>query len=431
MNTKTLFSTDDPDYVAFQYGAPGKDLMPSAVMTAASNAFWSDIDQNYTFMQYGPALGDTEFLKQLQEFLAKEYKDPSIRQDCLAITAGASQSFSNIISLFTTHETKIIIENPTYFLALKVLEDHGFKAQEFVSIPTDHDGLNVDQLEAFFLSDSSRCNDDVAQGDAHRFKYLMYLVPTYSNPTGRTTSLERRRKLVTLARKHNVLVVCDDVYNLLPLSTAAESSQPPRLVSLDLSETLNNPRGSSDFGNVISNNSFSKIMAPGMRLGWIEGSPHMMSFLSKSGIMNSGGSPNHIVSGLVLNAMRLGGLKNHLEMLKQVYAERMNSMCDYLAKNFPACVEFERPEGGFFIWVILPKGHDAFEIQEANQGRNNGLYRGKKVTGVKMSYAPGRLFTVDPKGENANCLRLTFAFYEREKLLDGCARLCSLLKQVL
>ncbi|KAJ3007141.1 UNVERIFIED_CONTAM: hypothetical protein HDU68_003676 [Siphonaria sp. JEL0065] len=423
MNSKTLFATDDPDFVSFQYGAPGKDLMPSDVMAAASASFWNDIDVNYTYLQYGPTLGDAEFLTELQSFLSKFHATP-VRQECLAITSGASQSFSNIITLFTTHKTRIIIENPTYFLALKVLEDHGFNANEFINVPTDHDGLDVEYFETL-LEREAEGGLVGGQAEPHKYSYLLYLVPTYSNPSGRSTSLARREKIVQLARKFDVLVVCDDVYNLLPLS----SQQPPeRLVALDLKKSFASSPGEREFGNVVSNNSFSKILAPGMRLGWIEASPYMLNFLSKSGIMNSGGSPNHIVSGLVLSAMSLGGLESHIAMLKKVYAERMHAMCDYLEVNLPQGVVFDRPEGGFFIWVRLPEGHDAFEIQQANQ--KGLLYRGKKLAAVKMSYAPGRLFTVDPKA-SGNCLRLTFAFFGKEKLLEGCERLCALLKEAL
>ncbi|ORY48137.1 PLP-dependent transferase [Rhizoclosmatium globosum] len=417
MNTKTLFSTDDPDFVAFQYGAPGKEVMPTAVMTAASTAFWSAIETNYTYLQYGPALGDIDFLTSLQSFLKTHYNDASVHTDSLALTSGASQSFSNILTLFTTESTKVIIENPTYFLALNVLEDHGFKKDAFLNVPTDEDGLDVGYLEKLLERESV----GMTKAEGRKYSFLMYLVPTYSNPTGRSTSEARRERIVALARKYDVLVVCDDVYQLLPLT---ETQPPRRLVYFD-----GEGRGKNGYGNVISNNSFSKLLAPGLRLGWIEAAPGLISYLGTSGIMNSGGSPNHVTSGLVLSAMQLGGLDSHLSMLKEVYSERMNAMCDYLEQNLPNLVKFQRPKGGFFIWVCLPEGHDAFEIQRAAQSGGSVLYRGKRLPSVKMSYAPGRLFSAIPGSEN--CLRLTFAFYEKEKLVEGCERLCVLLKQVL
>ncbi|KAJ3071386.1 hypothetical protein HDU98_005416 [Podochytrium sp. JEL0797] len=416
MTKKTLFDVDDADVVAFQYGAPGKDLLPSDVFAAASAAFFGAADTNHTFLQYGPAKGDGDFLNHLRDFLAEKYSDASLRHDSLCLTSGASQSFFNIIALLTTKETKIIVESPTYFLALNVLQDHGFNKDHFINVPTDSDGLDVDHLESVL---ASATNVPGMQKQPHKFTYLLYLVPTFSNPTGRTTSLERRHKIIQLARKHDILVVCDDVYQMLPLTNAPP---PTRLVSLDTVEP-------GHLGNVISNNSFSKILAPGLRLGWMEASPAMVSLFSRSGLMNSGGSPNHLVSGLVLSVMQRGGLDAHVARLRGEYADRMNAMCDYLEINLPGGVKVERPKGGFFIWVILPKGEDAFEIQQANQHRGM-LYHGKALTPVKMSYAPGRLFSVDPRAAG-NCIRLTFAFYPKQKLLEGCERLCRLLKEAL
>ena len=176
--------------------------------------------------------------------------------DSLAVTNGASGSFSNIITLFThPTKTRFIIENPTYFLAIRVLEDHGISRESTIKIPVDQDGLRVDVLEETLQSEEEPVLPPSVCGEK-RFKYLLFLVPSFSNPTGISLSLERRKRLVELARKHDILVVCDDVYHLLHLGTStadADADQPqgtscrppPRVVSFDLLD--------NSFGNVISN----------------------------------------------------------------------------------------------------------------------------------------------------------------------------------
>ncbi|KAJ3226837.1 hypothetical protein HDU78_010174 [Chytriomyces hyalinus] len=423
MDQKTLFPTDDPHHVSFQYGAPGEALMPTQVMAAASEAFWRD-KSNYTYLQYGPTLGDSEYRRHLAEFLSVRYAD-TVREERVALTGGATASFSNIITLFTTKKTRILVEDPTYFLALKVLQDHGFDPANFLSVPTDENGLDVVQLLQMLEANKST---DFDSTDSSKYAFLLYMVPTYSNPTGRSTSLKRRNQLIQLARKHNVLIVCDDVYQLLPLAPSA--APPARLVSLD---TADSALSESSFrGHVISNNSFSKIMAPGLRLGWIETHPSLLAHISRSGIMNSGGSPNHIVSGIITTALKQGGVAAHLDFLQREYAARLDAMCDALQVGLPVGVSFVKPEGGFFIWLELPAGHDTFEILHAMQ--TGGLYQGNKLlTRVKMSFAPGRLFTSSSEkgGRFSNCLRLTFAFYPKEQLLVGVQRLCALLKEAL
>ncbi|KAJ3393022.1 hypothetical protein HDU84_002962 [Entophlyctis sp. JEL0112] len=364
---------------------------------------------------FNMAIGSDEFLEEVSTFLSQEYGD-SVEKDCLALTSGASQSFANILSLFTTKLTKIIVEDPAYFLALNVLEDHGFSKQDFISVPSEVTGFNVDYLEHILRKESARFEQ--ADSAFHKFSYLLYFVPTFSNPTGRTTLLHKRERLIQLAREFDILIMCDDVYQMLPLIDGHKV--PERLIAIDRA-------GRTGVGNVISNNSFSKIMAPGLRLGWIEASPVLVSLLSKSGLMNSGGSPNHIVSGLVATALKSGDVKQHLEMLKKVYSERMNALYDFLRDNLPHGVELEeRPLGGFFIWITLPDKHDAFLIQQAS---SQGLeYNGRILKKQKMSYAPGRIFSSNRYG---NCIRLSFAFYSKEKLLDGARRLCELLTEAL
>ncbi|KAJ3217413.1 hypothetical protein HDU67_007996 [Dinochytrium kinnereticum] len=253
----------------------------------------------------------------LAKFLSRHYQS-EVKHESISLTNGASQSFSNIISLFTIpNVTQVIIENPTYFLAIRVLEDHGIDRKSTWKIPVDENGLLVDELKKVLEQNPSPKLPPPIK-DEKRFPYLLFLVPTFSNPSGTTLSHERREALVKLARQHDILVVCDDVYQLLPFGN---NLPPQRVYHFD--------RGST-FGNVISNQSFSKILAPGSRLGWIEAGPGIINQYEKSGLMYSGGSPNHFFSGMATSALKLGLLDSHLAFLRGIYQQRMEIMCNFL-----------------------------------------------------------------------------------------------------
>ncbi|KAJ3108851.1 hypothetical protein HDU97_010123 [Phlyctochytrium planicorne] len=399
----TLFPTDDEDLISFEYGAPGKALLPLKLWREAFED-WQQAQEPETFLQYGPCLGDLQFRKELSKFLTKRYRS-DVKHESLCVTSGASQSFSNIIALFTVPGiTQVIIENPTYFLAIRVLEDHGIKRESTVKIPVDENGLQLEALEKYLTGRQPPTLPPSVKGEK-RFPYLLFLVPTFSNPSGVTLSAERREKLVALARKHDVLVVCDDVYQLLPFG----SFQPPsRLFQYDQD---------TNFGNVISNQSFSKILAPGSRLGWIEAGPGIIDQYLKSGLMYSGGSANHFFSGVALSALRLGLLDRHLDNLRDVYASRME----------PESVSFSKPKGGFFVWIELPKHVDTIELLKAI--KTGGEYKGKTIPFQKISFAPGNAFSSD--GSHAHCMRLTYSFYEAKDLLKGLQRLKCVLDLVL
>ncbi|KAJ3115463.1 hypothetical protein HDU96_000622 [Phlyctochytrium bullatum] len=406
---KTLFSTDDPDFIAFQFGAPGPDLLPLKAIEDSFHAFLKS-DDPHSYLQYGPQLGHLGFRQALAEFLTAEYQDP-VSPDRLCVTNGASQSFSNILTLFTDKDTQIIIENPTYFLAIRVLEDHGIPKESLWKVTVDEDGVDLTVLKKLLDSKPKPAPRKPHNG-VKRYSYLLYLVPTYSNPTGFTLSRERREALIAIAREYDILVVCDDVYTLLPFGS---NQPPPRLYHFDKDTA---------FGNVISNQSFSKVLCPGVRLGWIEAGPGIIDQYLKSGLMYSGGCPNHFFSGMAESALRTGLMKTHLEHLKALYGARMNAMCDYLDANLPRQVGFKRPKGGFFIWLVLPDSIDTSQL--AGALRDGGTVNGKAIAKAKMSYAPGNSFSVDTS--HRMCLRLSFAYYDEQHLLLGLERLVNTLK---
>ncbi|KAJ3121870.1 hypothetical protein HK098_003323 [Nowakowskiella sp. JEL0407] len=343
------------------------------------------------------------------------------------------------------------------------------------TIPTDSDGIKTSALRTHLerLSTSPEfqqklksmeLDSTVSSGDWKRFPFLLYLVPTFSNPTGSTLSHSRRAEIISLAREYNILIVCDDVYQMLDysselshlslthFSTPPSLDPPPqRLISYDL-ETLQ----PNEFGNVISNCTFSKLFAPGVRLGWIESSPKIIDQYNRSGILYSGGSPNHAMSGIFTSLLKteygesgVSLLQMHINKLKKTYAENLVAVCTALEKNLPPNIaKFRIPTGGFFIWIEFDKDKlpDTLELLRAikpavdtvsvvdrveiSDGKSkSGVYRGKQIQTQKVSYSPGNIFSPDRTA--GNCLRLAFTFYEKEKLVLGVERLCAALKEIL
>lgn len=166
------------------------------------------------------------------------------------------------------------MENPSYFLAIKILNDHGVAPDQLVPVPVDEDGLNVDAFDRMLHANAR--HRPLPRADDGRFHSLLFLVPTYSNPTGTCLSTERRIRLVEIAKKNNVLIVCDDMYQLL--SFPKSPAPPNRIFSYD-----------NGAGVVISNCSFSKLLSPGLRLGWMEAAPALLARFQTSGIHFSGG----------------------------------------------------------------------------------------------------------------------------------------------
>ncbi|KAJ3312763.1 hypothetical protein HDV04_002727 [Boothiomyces sp. JEL0838] len=328
-------------------------------------------------LQYGPSLGDLRFRKELAKLLSSEYQS-SVDFNNLCITNGASQSLQNILDFFTTPETIIFIQNPTYFLAIRVIKDRGFQSSSIIPIEMDDEGINIQQLKQELQR--LEHNPFSRTPGLRKFKFLMYLVPTFSNPTSTSLPEHCKLQLLELARKYDILIVCDDVYQLLHFENC--KSVPKRLVEHDLS-TLG-----TNFGNVISNCSFSKLLAPGLRLGWVEASSNFIEQLEKSALL---------YSGVAVNELR----------------------------KFPKC-QFVEPEGGYFIWIKLDlkDGLDTTKILGVLKGDT-------EIDGIakeRVSFTPGNLCSSN--GSHGKYLRISFAMYDKEDLQLGIQRLIRVFESV-
>jgi DNA-binding transcriptional MocR family regulator len=164
--------------------------------------------------------------------------------------------------------------------------------------------------------------------------------------------------------------------------------------------------------NIISLGSFSKILAPGLRLGWLQASPRVIERIVQCGLLDSGGGLNPFTSGIVRSALELGLVEENLSLLKQTYGRRMQTMCSALRRKLPASVRFTEPAGGFFIWLALPGTLDALDLLPKAKARN-------------VEFMPGPKFS-NRQGLK-NFLRLSFAYYDTPDLLEGVERLAAVL----
>ncbi len=221
----------------------------------------------------------------------------------------------------------------------------------------------------------------------------MYTIPAFQNPTGVTMSAQRRRELVTAAVVEEVLIVADEVYHLLRF---APGPMPPAMSAY------------VDDGPVLSIGTFSKILAPGMRLGWIHGSAALLATLANSGLILSGGGLNPVTSSLATAMMRMGWQQEYLEWLRATFARRSATMVAALREHMPAWVEYDVPTGGYFVWLRLPPNVDGAALRDV-----------AKLHGVDVRH--GAQFS--PTGGLGNHLRLSYAFYEDDDIAEGVARL--------
>ncbi len=350
-------------------GDPQLALLPLGLLHQAAAERLSQGDNS--FLQYGPEQGDGHLRAALAAFLTggdAALADP----DRLFMSAGISSALDLLCTLFTRAGDTIFVEEPSYFLALQIFADHGLRV---VSLPTDASGLVIDALE------------DALK--AHRPKFL-YLIPVFQNPSGHTLAQDRRERLLALSREHGFLLLADEVYQYLHYTV-----EPPRHFG-----------SYPDFENVVSLGSFSKILAPGLRLGWIQAAPPIVQRLAGCGLLDSGGGMNPFTSAIVRGLVENGQLQQNIAHLVQVYTSRVQAMDASLRRHLPEA-EFVTPQGGYFFWVRLP-GCDAGAFRESAQAR-------------QTDFRPGVLFS--SRDALHDHLRLSISFYDPHDIDLGIQRL--------
>jgi len=363
-------SDPPPGFIDLGLGNPDSSLLPFELIGQAARKYFSTGDRRS--LQYGLEQGDGSFRFALADFLAAAYEAP-VDPSNLFVTTGASSALDLLCSLYTSPGDAVLVEEPAYYLALRIFEDHWLKV---VPLPGDQDGLDLESLEGSLLETRPR---------------LIYLVPTFQNPSGRTIPLEQREKIVELAQRQDVLLVADEVYHHL-----GYSQTPPPPFALYAKQVE----------QVISISSFSKILAPGLRLGWIQANQKMLKRLAGSGLLDSGGGMNPFTSALLRSLVESGGLQANINHLRTEYALRLEAMADALHRYLPEAT-WTLPGGGFFFWVRIP-GVDTAEFR-------------RKANEFNVDLRQGALFS-SRKGLE-DWMRLSFSFYPAQTIEEGVNRL--------
>jgi 2-aminoadipate transaminase len=363
--------TQQPEIISFAGGLPASELLPAAEMAqVARDVFTED---GVRALQYAPTEG-LDLLRGVISDRLQRLWGLRLSMDELLIVSGSQQALDLTGKVFLDEGDVVLCESPTYLGAISAFRAY---RPRFVEVPTDDEGMVPSELENRLAS-------------IDRVK-LIYIVPDFQNPSGRRWSLERRRDLAGLADRFNVPVIEDAPYAEL----CFEGQPIPPVAALD------------DACTVVYLGTFSKILSPGMRLGWVVADRELL----RRYVLVKQGADLHTSSLVQLLAARFvldHDLEAHIARIREVYRARRNAMIAALEEHFPVNVGFTRPAGGLFLWVELPKGLDARRFLEA-------------AIEERVAFVPGESFF--PNGGHENTLRLNFSAMPEERIAEGIRRL--------
>lgn len=374
-------------------GAPGHSLLTQ--LQPHLRAGTDHMLTQTSLLQYGPELGSCQYRAELARFLTRHYGD-TVDPDQLVLTTGATNGLHLVTSVLLQRSAVVFLENPTYFIAQSIIADD--MGHKIVPVNINNHGIDLVDLE-----DNIKKNmKHVTAESSGRYWGMIYTIPTFHNPTGISMQKCVGENLIKLARKYNLLILCDDVYNLLNYQT--------RTPEFSRLKVLNH-----DQDCVISNGTFSKILAPGVRLGWIEAPDNVVKQLKQSGVLLSGGSQNNLMSGTVSGMMKSGLMDQSLQNSIKIYADRMRAVVDVLQSNLPSSWSVEHPGGGYFLWINT----DVPDLTRFIKW----LESEKKIVVMGGHLAASK--------ENCfkNCFRISIAYYDQPILVETCLNLCDATKE--
>jgi 2-aminoadipate transaminase len=331
--------------------------------------------QSYTALQYGPEQGTQSLINFLVEKINRE-QGLAMQPANLMLVAGSTHAVDMLARLYAGRGGVMLVEAPTYVDAIHIFRDHQI---ELCSIPMDEYGLITSELEK-----------QVARlHSIGKFPSMLYTIPNFHNPTGSTLSEARRIEIIRLARQYDFLIMEDDVYRDLSFEGAAPAS----FYALAHGK------------QVLSIGSFSKTLAPGLRLGWLLGSEDAIQRCINCGTMQMGGGANPFAAQIVAEYCRSGHWETHILRLRSLYKMRRDIALSALGRYMPSDVGWTHPAGGFFIWLSLPKNVFAQHV------KRQALQKG-------VSLVAGEGFFVNPSDGQHN-LRLAYSYTAPDEIDTG------------
>jgi len=376
--------TSQSDVISFAGGMPAPEVFPIEEFKEACDVVLSEMGDRA--LQYGT----TEGYQPLRELIASNAAKYGIQisADNVLITSGSQQALDLLGRIFINRGDRVLVESPTYLGAIQAWNAYGVK---YVTIPSDKDGMVTDMLE-------SRLRTGIK---------FIYVLPNFQNPTGVTLSRERRKTLVEMADAYGVPIVEDDPYGQLRFEG---EHQTPVVVIDDEMRAKEVPIYS---GNVIYTSTFSKILAPGLRLAWVVAPPEVITKLvqAKQGCDLHTSTFNQYIA---YELAKSPWMKTHIQLIRKVYTERRDTMIHALEVNMPENVHWTHPKGGLFLWVTLPKSLDTSRIFN-------------EAVAEKVAFVPGVPF--HPLGGGENTMRLNFSNSKPEMIDEGIKRLANVIKK--
>lgn len=393
--------TEKPEIISFGGGMPAPEVFPVSDFRDAADRVLSR--RGSQALQYGP----TEGYRPLREWIVRQMARYGIESapENILITSGSQQALDLIGKIMINPGDLILTERPSYMGALQAWRAY---QAEFISVPVDDHGLRVDLLEEALCAGPK----------------FMYILPNFQNPGGVTLSLERRRELIEIADHYGVPIIEDDPYGELRY----EGDHLPPLVVIDAARLKGRaqgaPGGESYYdnngdnngngraymrGNVIYLSTFSKTLAPGLRLAWLVAPVEVVQrcVIAKQGMDLHTATLNQMIAHEILTGED-DFLDQHVRRIRAVYRQRRDVMLAAMETYFPEEVRWTYPQGGLFLWVTLPEGLDAAELL-------------KSALDHKVAYVPGAAF--HPEGGGNNTLRLNFSLCDPQRIETGIRRL--------
>lgn len=365
-----------PGATVLSSGLAYPPCLPDVVREAASAAG----DHVAESMQYGPLMGLPDMRQAIVDYVREDGVETGV--DNVLVTYGAKNALDLACRVYVEPGDRMIVADPSYMTALMIMRTHGVN---FLSVSQDGKGLRASELEDKLKR---------LEANGERMPKLLFDVPDFHNPTGITMSLERRKALIELAKKYDFVILEDDPYRRIRF----EGESLPPLKALD------------DANVVISLGTVSKILAPGLRVGWAIGEP---GAVRRMALQKADGGCNPMAQRIVVDLMRSNKMHRHIDEVKAEMRVHRDAMIEAFAEHLPDA-KIRTPDGGYFLWAELPEGVDAERVAEL------GIDHGVEVSTGRLCFAghgPG------------NFLRMAYSFVSEESIREGVANLGAAYRQ--
>jgi len=384
---RNLFGAmNDPNIISFGGGAPAKEALPIDIVREITNEVIRIDKRGVEALQYGPVMG----LADLREVIVKDLLAPKgveAKADNVLITSGGLETMNLLCQLYIDPGDVILVESPSFVHCVEIFEMFQAKC---IAVDMDDNGMVVEDLEEKIKKYHPK---------------MVYVIPTFQNPTGRTLSLERRQKIAEMGSRYDVIILEDDPYrdirysgsDLLPIKAFDKT------------------------GHTVLANSFYKIFSPGSRLGYVLANDEIMARLFDAKTATNSHT-SMLPQVICAEFFKRGYYPAHHRMICDLYRERRDIMIECIDKYFPAGTKRTFTDGGLFTWAELPGGINTTEL----------LAEATSNPDVKVAYVAGEGFFTEGGGRGNNCMRISFGGVAPEKIRTGIERLgrliCSKLK---